>query len=129
MVPRLRIGDVVVAEWVHADRIKPGEIVTFPFDVGRRELVTHRVQTVRVVGDTVEVMTKGDANLGSEHWSTPRTALVGRVVWTVPRVGAAVTLLGSAWIRRMLLAASVLIVVACALVALTRRRGSLAISA
>ena len=46
MVPKLRVGDVVVAEWVHADRIKPGEIVTFPFNFGRTELVTHRVQSI-----------------------------------------------------------------------------------
>ena len=122
MVPKLRVGDVVVAEWVHADRIKPGEIVTFPFTFERTELVTHRVVSVHRVGDTLKVVTKGDANLGPELWSTPRTALVGRVVWKVPRVGAIVTLLGATIVRGFLLAASVLIILACVLFALARRR-------
>ena len=122
MVPRLRIGDVVLAEWVPADRIRPGEIVTFPLDIGRTELVTHRVQRVRLVGHEVRVVTKGDANVDPEHWSASRSTLVGRVVWTVPRVGALMTALGSAFVRRMLLAVSSLLIVICAVVAFARRR-------
>ena len=45
MVPTLGIGDVVVSDWVRVDHIRPGEIVTFPADFDRPELVTHRVQT------------------------------------------------------------------------------------
>jgi signal peptidase I len=122
MVPRLRIGDVVLAEWVHADRIRPGQIVTFPRDIGRTELVTHRVQRVRVVGQEVRVVTKGDANLDPEQWSVSRNTLVGRVVWTVPRVGALMTALGAALVRRLLLAVSSLIILACGVVAFARRR-------
>ena len=62
MVPRLRVGDVVITEWVHADQIRPGEIVTFPQDIGRTELITHRVKSVSTRDQTVHVVTKGDAN-------------------------------------------------------------------
>ena len=82
------------------------------------------MQSIRVVGGVAHVVTKGDANLGSEKWSAPNTSLVGRVVWTAPRVGALVTMLGSMLVRALLLAASVLIVLICGLVALARRRAT-----
>ncbi len=110
MVPAIRVGDVVITEWVHADRIRPGQIVTFPQNFGRTELVTHRVQTVDIVGRRVKVMTKGDANIDSEHWSASSNTLVGRVVWQVPWVGTVISMLGSAAMRRLLLALGVAVV-------------------
>ena len=122
MVPTIRVGDVVITEWVHADRIRPGQIVTFPQDIGRTELITHRVQHVRVVGHTVKVETKGDANISSEHWSASTNTLVGRVVWRVPWVGTLISLLGSALMRRLLLVLGVAVVMFATAIALTRRR-------
>lgn len=105
MVPALHVGDVVVNELVRADRIRPGEIVTFAQEFDRTELVTHRVQSIRVDGGTVKVVTKGDANVAPERWSVSSQTLVGRVVWRVPRIGSLLVLLGSTLIRRLLLAA------------------------
>jgi signal peptidase I len=108
MVPTLKIGDIVVTEWVHPDRIHTGDLVTFPYRVGPSrsdtELVTHRVEQHHVMGDRVRFVTRGDANVDVERWSAGSHALVGRVVWHIPRAGAVLIRLGSAGTRLLLLA-------------------------
>ena len=131
MVPSLRIGDVVVANWVRVDQVRPGEVITFPADFARPELVTHRVQSVVVNGNTVHVITKGDANIDTEAWDAPRNELVGHVDWTLPKLGRVLVVLGENSTRWFLLAITAAAVsVAIAARALRRRvRGNrLAIS-
>jgi signal peptidase I len=122
MVPTIRVGDVVVTELVHPDRIRPGQIVTFPQDIGRSELVTHRVRSVRIQGSTVHVVTRGDANIASEQWTARTSALVGRVVWRVPWIGSVLVLFGSVAVRGLLLALSAAGIAFGAFQALHRRR-------
>ncbi len=121
MVPRLGIGDVVIADWIPVEQIHRGEIVTFNSAIGVSGTVTHRVQTVSVSGDVVNVVTKGDANAGSEQWSARRGTLVGQVVLTVPRVGEVLVVLGASTARTLLLAASGAIALLAALDAARRR--------
>jgi signal peptidase I len=108
MVPTLKIGDIVITEWVHPDRLRTGDVVTFPYRFdpnrgGHSELVTHRVEQRRVAGSRVHFVTRGDANIDVEHWSVASNALVGRVVWHIPHAGALVIGLGSPDTRRLLL--------------------------
>jgi signal peptidase len=105
MVPTLKVGDIVVTEWVHADRLHTGDIVTFPQDLGRTELVTHRVERRRVEGHTVHFVTRGDANIDTEQWTVRSQSLVGRVVWRIPWAGSLLIRLGSSDTRRLLLIA------------------------
>jgi signal peptidase I len=132
MVPTLGIGDVVIANWVHVDRIHPGEIVTFPADIDRPQLITHRVQKVVVGRDFVHVQTKGDANAEPEEWSQPRNALVGHVYWRIPKIGRLLVVLGESTTKWFLLAATTSVVlIAVVMRSLRRRRsraGRLAIS-
>ncbi len=106
MRPTLNVGDVVVARWIRADRLRPGEIVTFPADIERHQLITHRVQSATVSGDVVTVTTKGDANAEPEKWSTARGALVGDVSWSIPKIGTVIVVLGETATRWWLLAVS-----------------------
>ncbi len=122
MVPTLKIGDIVVTEWVHPDRLHTGDIVTFPYTFGpsrssTSELVTHRVEQHHVVGDRVQFVTRGDANIDVERWSARSDALVGRVVWRIPHAGTVLIRLGSPDARRLLL-----LVAAVDLVAVRARR-------
>jgi signal peptidase len=87
MEPRIHTGDVVADERVRADRIAVGDIVTFPDPQTRGRLITHRVRSVRVHGDRVSVVTKGDANTATEHWSIAATGDLGRVRYRVAKVG------------------------------------------
>jgi signal peptidase len=128
MVPTLGIGDVVVSRWVQVDQVRPGEIITFAANFDRPELVTHRVQTVRVDGDTTFVVTKGDANIGVERWSLPNTTLVGHVGWHIPKIGRLLVLLGQTITRWFLLGVTIAVVVAAVAVGATRRRRTVSIA-
>ena len=114
MTPDLRIGDVVVAEWVRVDHVHPGEIITFAGAIDP-ELVTHRVQRIEIARGNAYVVTKGDANAGSEHWSVPSGTLVGRVLWRIPAVGRLLIVLGS-WTTRALLVGAAALIMLLALV-------------
>ena len=53
MRPTLRVGEVVVTNWVRADRFRVGDIVSFDDRAGTKLLVTHRVRRIVVDGDLV----------------------------------------------------------------------------
>ena len=122
MAPTLKVGDVVIAEWVRADRIHGGEIVAFA-GVGSDgpDLITHRVRSVRIHGDSVTVISKGDANDRPEQWSTRGDTLVGHVVWKFPRVGRALIVLGEPATRRIALGATTAVLALIAVTAAVRR--------
>ena len=61
MVPTLGVGSVVIDEVIAPADARPGDIVTFKDPLHPRQL-THRLQKVRVEGDTFYMTTLGDAN-------------------------------------------------------------------
>jgi signal peptidase len=98
MVPTLGVGSVVIDEVISPAEARPGDIVTFKDPLHPRQL-THRLQKVRVEGDTYYMTTLGDANDVPEHWTVPRTAHLGRVVAHLPKLGYARAWLGSRYAR------------------------------
>jgi len=122
MVPTLGIGDVVVNDWVRLADVRPGQIITFPNDIVQTGLVTHRVQQIHVIGDTAEVVTKGDANLSPERWTLPAGTLVGHVDWQIPYIGRLLVLLGQTSTRWFLLGVTGALVLLAVIVGATRRR-------
>jgi signal peptidase len=86
MVPTLGVGSVVIDEVISPGEARPGDIVTFKDPLRPRQL-THRLQKVRVQGDTFYMVTLGDANDAPEHWSVPRNGHIGRVVAHLPKLG------------------------------------------
>lgn len=98
MVPTLGVGSVVIDEVISPGDARPGDIVTFKDPLHPRQL-THRLQRVRVEGDTFYMTTLGDANDVPEHWSVPRTGHIGRVVAHLPKLGYARAWLGSRYAR------------------------------
>ena len=123
MEPTVQVGDIVITEWVHPDRLHVGDIVTFPYrfdpyPIGRSELVTHRVEHRRVDGRTLHFVTRGDANIDVEHWSASSRSLVGRVVLRIPRAGTLLIRLGSNDTRRLLLTAAAIFLLVYGLLAL-----------
>jgi signal peptidase len=122
MVPTLGVGSVVIDDVIAPAEARPGDIVTFKDPLHPRQL-THRLQRVRVEGDTFYMTTLGDANDVPEHWSVPRTGHIGRVVAHLPKLGYVRQWLGSRYAR---LGAMGLVVLlgALMLVDLWRPRGS-----
>ena len=122
MVPTLGVGSVVIDEVISPADARPGDIVTFKDPLHPRQL-THRLQKVRVEGDTFYMTTLGDANDVPEHWSVPRTGHIGRVLVHIPKLGYAREWLGSRYARLGALGL-VLVLGALMLVDLWRPRGS-----
>jgi signal peptidase len=87
MTPAIETGDVLVTEPVAPLEAKVGDVVTFLDPEGSGRLISHRVQSLRRVGDAVSFVTRGDANTSTEHWNVPADGSVGKVVYRVPRVG------------------------------------------
>jgi signal peptidase len=98
MEPTLGVGSVVIDEVISPLEAKPGDIVTFKDPLRPRQL-THRLQKVRVEGDTVYMVTQGDANDVPERWTVQRDGQIGRVVAHLPKLGYARSWLSSRYAR------------------------------
>jgi signal peptidase I len=109
MMPTFSVGEVIVESSVSPLAVHPGEIVTFRDPALGQDLVTHRVVSMRRTGDEVQFVTRGDANKSSERWSVPVSGQLGRELFVLPGVGAALAA-GSAPMTRF-----VGVVVACLL--------------
>lgn len=110
MTPTIRVGDVVVATSVSPLSVRPGQIVTFRDPALRQQLVTHRVVSLRRVGRAVDFVTKGDANLVTEHWSVPVSGHLGRKVFVIPGLGRVAAALSSKVVRVTAVALSALLI-------------------
>jgi signal peptidase len=87
MAPTLQTGDEIVVRPVAPLDLRVGDVVTFNDASRDNALVTHRVRDVRVAGATVNVVTRGDANSGSERWRVSGDGRVGRLVYRIPKLG------------------------------------------
>ncbi len=87
MTPTLAVGDVVIDKSVSPTTVHSGAIVTFRDPALGEQLVTHRVVSVKQVGDVMLFVTKGDANRVPEHWSVSTNGHLGREVARVPGAG------------------------------------------
>ena len=87
MTPTLHVGDVVIDRSVQPLSVRPHEIVTFRDPHLGQELVTHRVISMRRSGDRVDFVTKGDANVVTEHWDVAVTVASDSEILVLPRIG------------------------------------------
>jgi signal peptidase len=104
MEPTLGVGSVVIDEVISPLDARPGDIVTFKDPLRPRQL-THRLQKVRVEGDTTYMVTLGDANDVPERWTVPVDGQIGRVVAHLPKLGYARAALSTSYARLAALAA------------------------
>ena len=83
MAPEIPQGSIVLVKPAAPREILAGDVIAF----GREGVVTtHRV--VEVHGDTLEFVTKGDANPDADFAPVPFVSLIGRVEHHVPMLGA-----------------------------------------
>jgi signal peptidase len=87
MEPTIHVGDVVIDRKIRALDARPGDVVTFSDPSGRKRLITHRIRSMHVQGNTVQVVTKGDANNAVERWTVPANGRIGRVELRVWKLG------------------------------------------
>jgi signal peptidase len=104
MEPTLGVGSVVIDKVISPLDARPGDIVTFKDPLKPRQL-THRLQKMRVEGDTAYMTTLGDANDVPERWTVPVDGQIGRVVAHLPKLGYARAALSTRYARLAALAA------------------------
>lgn len=104
MRPAIAAGDVVVDTTVPARELRPGQVASIADPGLNGRLVTHRVVSATIAGDTVTIVTRGDANTASERWSLAAGAPVKRMVARVPWVGHVMVWLAWPWLRALVLA-------------------------
>jgi len=84
MRPVFDAGDVAIVAKVPADVIREGDIIQF-----RKEKITvmHRVVEIQETEDTKFFITKGDANNAPDLAPVVPEQVVGKVVFTIPKIG------------------------------------------
>ena len=95
MEPTIHTGDIVVVDQISPLQARVGDVVTFRSPEDPAKLITHRMISMRVRGETVFVVTRGDSNTGVERWSVPTTGTIGRAEYRIPKIGYAANRLGS----------------------------------
>jgi signal peptidase len=90
MSPEINTGDMVAVIPLQAKDIKVGEIVAFNDPEGSGRLFQHRVQSIEKTGidnSSIQVVTKGDANSSFEQWMAGESDQLGKVAFSVPKIG------------------------------------------
>ena len=94
MEPAIGLGAAVVAERVASSDLAVGDVVSMK--IGPDHAVfTHRIIRLVERPDGLWIETKGDANREPDPSITPASAVIGRVVIAVPRLGYLVAALSS----------------------------------
>ena len=120
MQPTIAPGDVVVDRPVQPRELRAGDVVTFPDPANKDRMITHRVRRVDAAGDSVRVITRGDANNQDERWTVPAGGRVGRVAARVPMVGHVLQRVHTPFGRMLLLVVPALLLAALELRAVWR---------
>lgn len=84
MSPALNVGDLVIVYPVDFDKINVDDIITYTVSENI-PAVTHRVYSVDY--DKGELMTKGDANEDVDGMTVDKSAVIGKVFFSMPYVG------------------------------------------
>ncbi len=84
MRPAIDVGDIVIIAEASADVVKEGDVIEF-----RRESATiiHRIIEIQEVEGAKFFVTKGDANNAPDLEPVMPAQVVGKVVFTVPKIG------------------------------------------
>ena len=91
MAPALGVGDLVVAERVAADDVRPGDVIAF--QVGTGTIVTHRVVAMTETDEGPVFTTQGDANGTPDPVATRAEQLHGRLAGSVALLGFVLAML------------------------------------
>jgi len=88
MAPTYPVGSLLIVGQIDAADVEPGMAITFMDPGVSGRLVTHRVIDV-VHGQTIQVVTQGDANRTPDPLPVPARLVRGRVLWSTTLLGSA----------------------------------------
>jgi signal peptidase I len=84
MEPTIKTGSLVIIK--PESDYKIGDIITFQKKTSK-ELITHRIEDVKIDSGMQMYVTKGDANNASDREEVLTNEVVGKVLFTVPYMG------------------------------------------
>lgn len=88
MSPTIPVGSLVLTRNISPNAYRPGLIVAFPAPGNRQATVLHRINRLRRNNaGAVEVITKGDANVGTDLWVLNLASLEGSMMVGIPWLG------------------------------------------
>ncbi len=84
MNPTVDVGDIVLIQKVETTSIQPGDIIQFYQD---NVTVIHRVVRITESDGQKQFITKGDANDDPDFKPVPQNYVLGKSVFTIPKLG------------------------------------------
>ena len=87
MSPTIDTGDAIVVRKIQPVDLRVGDVITFRDPADDTRLITHRLRSLRLQGNTAHAVTKGDANTGMERWTIRRDGDVAVVRHRLPKLG------------------------------------------
>ena len=123
MQPTLRAGDLAVVQPMRADHLNGGDMITYRMPDAPDALVTRRVVSMTMDDKSqLQLQVTAAANTDSEPITVQPKAMLGRVVYAVPKIGAVVTLANSWPGKALLVGLPMLLIGVDRLCSRTRRR-------
>lgn len=83
MEPTINIADIIIAH--QQDQYVKNDVVTFYGE--ERRIVTHRIFSVSQENNQNRYTTKGDANRSEDDGSILQSAIIGKVIFVIPKLG------------------------------------------
>jgi len=120
MEPTIHVGDIAVVRKQDPYRFKIGDVVTYSTAGGN---ITHRIVGMDITPQGPFFLLRGDANLTADPRAIPAQAIVGKVVYRVPRLGFLVSFVNSTAGRVLFIATPLLLLVFLWVRRTIRRRG------
>lgn len=106
MEPTIHVGDIAVVKKQAPYGLQIGDVVTYSTAGGN---ITHRIVGLDVTPQGPFFLMRGDANLTPDSRAIPAQAIVGKVVYRVPRLGFLVSFANSTAGRVMFIVAPLLL--------------------
>ena len=89
MQPVLQVGDLAIVGPVGADRLAAGDVVTYRTPPDLDTAVTRRIISLDTdsASGRLSLQTRGDSDPASEQVTVARNAVLGRLIFSIPRLG------------------------------------------
>ena len=84
MNPAIRVGDIVVVSEMNSDDIGVGDVIAYRL---AESTTIHRIVDVKTQEGRIEFITQGDANNSPDPEPVQQGQVLGKVVFTIPKIG------------------------------------------
>ena len=89
MEPAISTGGLIVVKPV--DEYKIGDVISFGKNSKIKDPTTHRIHDIKIVGDNISYITKGDANNASDQTEVKKENIIGKVLFDISYFGYVVS--------------------------------------